>query len=201
MLARYVEILLSVAAWVEKVRPVVRLVLWNIDVEIATDASVVVIVAIVPDADADVTVGSSAIDIDDSAVAVASPAVEDAAVAAAPFPDFGRNYWGNLASQGAAAEHLGPDSNFAAATDRVDAKQVANNNSRFWHRRHSDYYYYFAVAGVNVEHPIATAAAAVVAVASFSLAAAAPHSSFSFRSSFASYSSAWSTICCSAPSA
>ena len=52
-----------------------------------------------------------------------------------------------------------------------------------------------------MEPPIATVATVVVAAASFSLAAAAPHSSFSFQSSFASYSSAWPTIFYSAPSA
>lgn len=72
----------------------------NIDVAIAvvTDMAVV-IVAVVPDADADATVEHSAIDLDDSAVAAGSPAAENPGVAPAlPFPDFGLNYCCNLAN-------------------------------------------------------------------------------------------------------
>ena len=98
----------------------------------------VVIVAIVPDADDDSTAGHSAIDIDDAATAVASPAIEDADVAAGPFRDFGRNYWSN-ANQAAASEYRGPDSDFSAASCRIVAKQVANKNLRACRRRLSYY--------------------------------------------------------------
>ncbi len=158
MLAQNVEILLCVAARVGKVRPVVAVVIvaivpdtdadstaWHpaIDIDdaaaaVAFPADVdVVIVAIVPDTDADSTAGHPAID-DDAAAAVASPAIEDADVAAGPFRDFGQNYWSN-AYQAAAAEYRGPDSDFADAGGRIVAKQVAHNNLRACHRRLSDY--------------------------------------------------------------
>ena len=143
-----------------------------------------VIVAVVPDADADTTVGHSNIDLVYSVVAAGSPAVKNADVAhASPLPDFGQNYCCNLPNYVVDQHHV-PNGDFAAATDWVDMYQVEDNDLLLLHC--------CAAADVHVEHQFATAAAAVVAAESFFLVAAAPHSSFSFRSSFSSYSSVYS---------